>query len=48
MRKTWYNICTVYVHCKNELAIFLKLFSASESLVKDIPVGDGKIANLFL
>jgi hypothetical protein len=32
------------VHCKKRLAIL----PARESLVSDIPAGDGKLANLFL
>ncbi len=32
---------------KLSLAGKIKLFSARESLVRDIPTGDGKIANLF-
>ncbi len=36
------------LHCKKRLAISpSKLFPARESLVSDIPVGDGKTANLF-
>jgi hypothetical protein len=34
------------VHCKKRLAI-IKLFPARESLVGDIPAGDGKFTNPF-
>ena len=44
------------LHCKKRLSIFLspvgmsltRLFQARESLVNDIPAGDGTIDNLFL
>ncbi len=40
----------LYLHCKKRFAIFpgiIKLFPTRESLVSDIPAGDGKIVNLF-
>ncbi len=36
----------ISVHCKKVSGIF-KLFPARESLVSDIPAGDGKTVNLF-
>jgi hypothetical protein len=39
-RRKDYETCK---HCKKRLAIF----PTRESLVSDIPAGDGKIANLF-
>jgi hypothetical protein len=36
-------ILSIQVHCKKRLAIF----PARKSLVRDIPAGDGKTANLF-
>jgi hypothetical protein len=41
----------IYIlHCKKRLVVFpsKKLLPAMESLVSDIPAGDGKTANLFL
>ncbi len=44
------NYAQYKLHCKKRLAIFLypaRDAPARESLVSDIPAGDGKIANLF-
>ncbi len=35
------------IHCKKKASDFPVLFLVRESLVSDIPTGDGKIANLF-
>jgi hypothetical protein len=38
------------IHCKKRFAPFpgiIKLFPPRESLVSDIPAGDGNVANLF-
>ncbi len=44
LRKCLYFL---FYNVKNKVSDFPSLFPARESLVGDIPAGDGKIANLF-